>query len=102
MRVVYLDGRESVLRILPVDRLGFEREFKQVWMGGSTDDIREEHFLWMAWTISKRDGLVSADFDTWVATVEDWFLDDAPKEESADTDAEDPTPTSTDPAPSTG
>lgn len=98
MRVVYLDGRETVVRMLPADRLAFERQFKQVWL---SEPRFEEHFLWMAWQASKREGLTSADFDTWVGTVEDWFLGDTPDEESADADAVDPS-TTTAPAASTG
>ena len=92
MRVVYLDGRESVVRVLPADRLAFEREYKQVWL---SEPRFEEHFLWMAWTASRREGLTSADFDAWVATVEDWFLTDTPEEESADDDAVDPSAAAT-------
>ena len=101
MRVVYLDGRETVLRMLPVDRLEFERQYKQVWLA---EPRFEEHFLWMAWTASRREGLTSADFDVWVATVEDWFLSDTAEEESADDDAAGPSPDgmSTDLAASTG
>ena len=100
MRAVYLDGRETVVRILPADRLAFERQFKQVWL---SEPRFEEHFLWMVWTASRREGLTSADFDEWVGTVEDWFLTDTPEEESADSDAVDPSSvTISDPAPSTG
>lgn len=92
MRLVYLDGRESVVRILPVDRLAFERHFKQTWI---SEPIFEEHFLWMGWQVSKREGLTSADFDEWAATVADWFLNDsAAAEAEAEADAVDPTTTS--------
>jgi hypothetical protein len=98
MRVIYLDGRESVVRVLPADRLAFERQFKQVWM---SEPRFEEHFLWMVWTASRREGLTSAEFDDWVATVEDWFLTDTPEEDS---DEPDPSVavTSSGPGPSTG
>lgn len=99
MRAVYLDGRESVVRILPADRLAFERQFKQVWLA---EPRFEEHFLWMLWTASRRENLVSADFDEWVKTVDDWFLSDTSEEEASDDDgAVDPSTDSV-PAPSTG
>ena len=54
----------------------------------------------MAWQMSRREGLTSADFDEWVKTVDDWFLGDKPTEEgSDDDDAPDPSSTSAPEAP---
>lgn len=101
MRMVYLDGRESVVRVLPADRLAFEREYKQVWL---SEPRLEEHFLWMGWQASRREGLTSADFVDWVGTLEDWHLTDTPEDESADAEADavDPSATTSAPAVSTG
>ena len=98
MRVIYLDGRESVVRVLPADRLAFERQFKQVWM---SEPRFEEHYLWMAWSASTRECLTSAEFEAWVLTVEDWFLTDKPEEESDEPDPSSAA-TSSGPEPSTG
>ena len=75
MRIDYTSGASAETpRTLPVDRVRFERQFGHV-IGGGGGGVSEEQILWMAWTQLHRVGQADDDFDTWVATVQDWVPD---------------------------
>lgn len=72
--VKYGDGREQAVMVSAPDLIAFERQYdKPTSAVGSTG--RLEYLYWVAWHASKRTGLVSADFDEWLTTV-DMVADD--------------------------
>lgn len=91
MRISYVNGSTvDTPRSLPADRIAFERKYLHR-LG--SQEILEEHVLFIAWTSLHRVGLAPDDFDEWLPTVEDWSEDD-------EADAVDPTDAA--PALSTG
>lgn len=82
MRISYVDGSSAdTPRALPADRIAFERKYQHR-LG--SQEILEEHVLFIAWTSLHRVSLAPDDFDEWLPTVEDWNDDD-------EADAADPT-----------
>lgn len=70
IRFTYTDGRTAVAKILPVDRIMFERHFSTSLVSAAAHDQREEHFLWLGWHALNRMGQADSDFDRWLVSVE--------------------------------
>ena len=68
----FADGRTVAARVLPIDRIMFERKFSISVMSAATVDQREEYFLWLGWHALHRQGQASEDFDAWLNTVTDY------------------------------
>lgn len=69
IQFTYTDGRSTTARILPIDRIMFERHFHTSLMSAASHDQREEHFLWLGWHALNRVGQADGDFDRWLAMV---------------------------------
>jgi hypothetical protein len=68
----FADGRTVAAKVLPIDRIMFERKFSTSVIQAATVDQREEYFLWLGWHALNRQGQASDDFDAWLATVADY------------------------------
>lgn len=88
LRFNYADGTAADVRILPIDRIMFERKFGCSVISSFTGEMHEEHLVWLGWHSLKRQGRASDDFDTWLAQVEDYETQrepDPPTEAAAST-----------------
>ena len=66
--ITYADGSTDSVRVLPADRVAFERQFSIAVFSAE----REEHVLWLYWHALKRNGRASADFDAWLSSVTEY------------------------------
>lgn len=88
LRFIYADGSSQDVRVLPVDRIMFERKFSRSVISSFSDDMHEEHLLWLGWHALNRQGKASGDFDAWLAQVSDYETQrepDLPTEAAAST-----------------
>lgn len=72
IQFTFTDGRTVAAKVLPIDRIMFERKFSTSVMQAATVDQREEYFLWLGWHALHRQGQASEDFDSWLGTVADY------------------------------
>ena len=80
----YSDGTVVEVRVLPIDRIMFERKFGTSVIRSFTGDMHEEHLMWLGWHALKRTGRAGDDFDVWLASIEDY---ETPKEPDPPTEA---------------
>jgi hypothetical protein len=84
----YADGTVVDVRVLPIDRIMFERKYGVSVISSFTGDMHEEHLMWLGWHALKRGGRTTDEFDTWLAAVEDYETQkepDPPTEPAAST-----------------
>ena len=79
VQFTYTDGRTATARILPVDRIMFERHFHRSLGHAAATDQREEHYLWLCWHSLNRMSQADGDFDKWLAMVESYETGDDPE-----------------------
>lgn len=72
LRFIYADGTTQDARVLPIDRIMFERKFGRSVITSFTGDMHEEHLLWLGWHALNRQGKAADDFDVWLAQVNDY------------------------------
>lgn len=84
IQFTYMDGQKVDARILPIDRIMFERKFHLSAIIALTVERKEEHFLWLGWHALNRQGQAGTDFDAWLASVTDY---DAAQDPEVPTDA---------------
>lgn len=68
----YVDGTVVEVRVLPIDRIMFERKFGRSVHATFTGEPMEEHLFWLGWHALNRAGKAGEDFDAWLAQVEDY------------------------------
>lgn len=68
----YADGRTATARILPIDRIMFERKFQTSVVTAVSVDQREEYLFWLGWHALHRQGQADSNFDQWLAMVSDY------------------------------
>lgn len=88
LRFSFADGSSQDVRILPIDRIMFERKFGASVITSFTGEMHEEHLIWLGWHALKRQGRAGEDFDVWLAQVEDYETQrepDPPTEAAAST-----------------
>jgi hypothetical protein len=84
----YADGTVANVRVLPIDRIMFERNFGRSVHATFTGEPLEEHLFWLGWHALKREGKAADDFDVWLSTVADYETQtepDPPTEATAST-----------------
>lgn len=74
----YADGTVVETRVLPIDRIMFERKFGRSVAATFTGEPLEEHLFWLGWHALKRSGKAGDDFDSWLASVEDFETQNEP------------------------
>jgi len=72
LKFVYGDGTVAEARILPIDRIMFERKFGSSVITSFGADMREEHLIWLGWHALRRQGQASDDFDAWLEQLADY------------------------------
>lgn len=72
LQFTFADGTSQEVRILPIDRIMFERKFGRSVITSFTGDMHEEHLIWLGWHALKRQGKAGDDFDVWLAQVADY------------------------------
>lgn len=88
LRFIYSDGNSQDVRILPVDRIMFERHFGRSVVTSFTGDMHEEHLIWLGWHALKRQGKAGDDFDVWLENLTEYETQsepDPPTEAAAST-----------------
>jgi hypothetical protein len=66
LRITLVDGSSKDLQVNAPDIIAFERKFEI-----SLDKLESyEHLCFLAWRVSVRTALTTADFDTWLNTLE--------------------------------
>ena len=74
IQFTYADGTVAEARILPIDRIMFERKFGTSVAQSFTGQMHEEHLIWLGWHALKRAGKASDEFDAWLGELEDYAV----------------------------
>jgi len=88
LRFNFSDGSTQDVRILPIDRIMFERKFGRSVITSFTGEAHEEHLIWLGWHSLKRQGRAGEDFDLWLEQLTDYETQrepDPPTEAAAST-----------------
>jgi len=88
LRFNFSDGSTQDVRILPIDRIMFERKFGRSVITSFTGEAHEEHLIWLVWHSLKRQGRAGEDFDLWLEQLTDYETQrepDPPTEAAAST-----------------
>lgn len=70
-----VEGTEVTAKILPIDRVMFERQFGKG-VGSIASEQREEFLLWIAHHALKRQGATVLEFEAWLVSVADYDSED--------------------------
>lgn len=70
MKVKYADGSGVDVIASAPDLIAFERKFDKP-MSAFAKDVRMEWMLFLTWTALSRQKKTSADFDTWIESVDE-------------------------------
>lgn len=74
--VSYVDGSGAEVTATAPDLIAFERHFDKP-MTVFAAEARIEYILWIAWTAMTRRKMITADFETWMDTVDGVVAGDA-------------------------
>jgi hypothetical protein len=70
LTVEHSDGTINTVRVLPVTKVAFERQYS-CGIGMLGDSKREEYVYWLAWDAEHRRGIVVKPFNEWLEGIVD-------------------------------